>query len=134
MKYSCTNEDGMTVLHIDEANTYAPKTEKERRITLSILKTEARYSEKYISEETNATYRKNIIFYLNTINQLIDIYNSGSEFTLTTPYRKALSYALSFDKKHRKASRRILRNICAVPYADNIEIGGVFDFNALHEE
>lgn len=134
MKYSCTSEDGVTVLHIDEANTYAPRTEKERRITLSILKTEARYSEKYISAEFNATYRKNITCYLNVINQLIDIYNSGREFTLTASYRKALSYALSFDKKHRKASRRILRDICAVPYAENIEIGGIFDFNALHGE
>lgn len=137
MKYSYKNEDGMTVLRIDEANTYSPRSEKERKTTLSILKSEARRSEKDIKnmmKNSSPEEKEGIMFYFSAVDKLIEIYESGKEFVLDAELKYVLCCALYYDKKHRKAARRILRDIKSVPMQSSMEIGGVFDFDELYSD
>lgn len=132
MKYSYRIEDGMTVLCIDEADMYFPGSEKDRRITLSALRAEARRLSQLISRERDIEYKSTFSEYLSAANELIDIYGSGKEFRLSHIYREVLIFALEDDKKHRKTARRIIREIRSVPKHRSVEIGGVFDFTALY--
>lgn len=132
MKYSYRIEDGMTVLCIDEADTYSPDSEKTRRVTLSALRAEARRLSKLIPCERDTNYKNTLSEYLTAANELIALYGSGSEFRLSPIYRNMLIFALEDDKKHRKTARRIIREIRSVPKHRSVEIGGVFDFTALY--
>lgn len=132
MKLSYRIENGLTVLCVDDADMFSPSSEKDRRITLSALKSEARRLSQMISMVRNAEDKNTLSEYLTATNELISIFESGKEFRLSHIFRNTLIYTLEDDKKHRKTARRIIREIRSVPKHRNMEIGGVFDFTALY--
>ena len=85
-----------------------------------------------ISMERKNEDKDTLSEYLTAANELIDIYESGREFRLLHIYKDVLLCALENEKKHRKAARRIARDIRSVPQLVSVEIGGVFDFSDLY--
>lgn len=113
MKISCKNEYGMNVISVEEADVYSPETEKERKITLEALRAEACRISLKAERERNTQRREELTEELNAANELIGIYTTGNEFRVIPIYRDILTSALRYEKKHRKAAMRALRNISA---------------------
>lgn len=133
MKISCKNEYGMNVVSVEEADVYSPETEKERKITLETLRTEACRISLKAERERNTQHREELTEELNAANELIGIYTTGNEFRVIPIYRDILTSALRHEKKHRKAAMRALRNINDVMPFSKIEIGSSFDISGLFD-
>ena len=115
----------------DNTNEYEPCNDKERKITLHALTKEQKRTAGMLMRDINADHIELLDKELRILSELIEIYEHGNVFAVTPEYKRLLLAALSREKKHRQAARRIAAKIQSVPLFCKIDITGFIPFNDI---
>lgn len=123
MRYSCEIEDDFLTATIDNCNTYAPSTDKQRKILITALNNQAARTARQLNRKHTAECKKTLDSRLTILHELKHLVESDQEITLTYDYRTAVLDALSNEKKHRKTAHSIALDIMCTPHYNSLEFG-----------